>query len=626
MSDKGSDQKHPLPEHHHEKQQLPEHHNEKQYVERVDHVSDGDVHVVKVTHADGVVDFVDAHAVGGSYEDMPKGYFTSYQFIGTMLAASFAAICSYLGWVLPANTLMLINADIGPDPNIGWVATCWTLGCSVGFLLVGRLSDIFGRKWMVLGTQVLSTVAMILGATAHSINQLIAATLLNGLASAGQLSHGIIIGELVPNKLRGPAITLVFLAPTPFAVFGPAIARAFILHTGQGWRWSFYLGIITSVASLALYQFCYHPPSYNQLHVHGKTKMQMFKELDFVGIFLFIAGTVLFLIGMSWGGTTYPWKSAHVVSMIVVGGVTLIAFGLYEQYVFKGQALMPPRLFKNIGYVAIVVIASIGAMIYYSLTVLAPTMIGAIWTTDVMEIGLQCSFVGGGILLGQILAGFGISYIPLVKWQTILASTLAFVFFTALASISESGHASFMALATLGCIAIGYVDNISFPGVTLVLGPEDIGLGTGVLGSIRALAGAVAQALYSSVLNNKLNTYMPQYVAPAATGAGLPESSLPALFAGITAGNFSGVAGATDKVLAVVAAQVKHAYIDSFKMVFYATIPFSVILVISSYWVPNMEEFLHGNVARRLQQMGDKDGEAKEGVSISAVEKETNMV
>jgi len=47
---------------------------------------------------------------------------------------------------LPANTLLLINEDIGPSPNIGWVATVWTLGSSIGFLLVGRLSDIFGRK------------------------------------------------------------------------------------------------------------------------------------------------------------------------------------------------------------------------------------------------------------------------------------------------------------------------------------------------------------------------------------------------------------------------------------------------------------------------------------------------
>jgi predicted acyltransferase len=114
-----------------------------------------------------------------------------------------------------------------------------------------------------------------------------------------------------------------------------------------------------------MYQFFYHPPTYDQLHVHGKTKWQQFKELDFGGLFLFLAGIVLFIIGLSWGGTVHPWSSAYVVCTIVIGLCTLIAFGLYEQYVFKGQALMPPRIFRNVGYVAIVIVATIGAMVYY---------------------------------------------------------------------------------------------------------------------------------------------------------------------------------------------------------------------------------------------------------------------
>lgn len=203
------------------------------------------------------------------------------------------------------------------------------------------------------------------------------------IAAAGQLSFGIVLGELVPNKHRGPIVTLVFMSSLPFAgmsniliprpplyqpsysqspVFGPIIARLFIQNTAAGWRWSYYLGIILSGITVILYQFLYHPPTYDQLHVQGKTKWQQFKELDFVGIFLFIAGVILFLIGLSWGGTTYPWTSPAVICTIVIGALTLVAFGLYEQYVFKGQALMPPRLFKKIEYVAIVMVATIGAM------------------------------------------------------------------------------------------------------------------------------------------------------------------------------------------------------------------------------------------------------------------------
>lgn len=43
-----------------------------------------DVHVVKKVHADGHIDLVDAHAIGGAAENMPKGYYYSIQFIGTV--------------------------------------------------------------------------------------------------------------------------------------------------------------------------------------------------------------------------------------------------------------------------------------------------------------------------------------------------------------------------------------------------------------------------------------------------------------------------------------------------------------------------------------------------------------
>lgn len=358
-------------------------------------------------------------------------------------------------------------------------------------------------------------------------------------------------------------------------VFGPIIARLFIQNTAAGWRWSYYLGIILSGITVILYQFLYHPPTYDQLHVQGKTKWQQFKELDFVGIFLFIAGIIVFLIGLSWGGTTYPWKSAAVICALVLGALTLIAFGLYEQYVFKGQALMPPRLFKKLEFVAIVMVATIAAMgepsstlspstfkyiltwsvtVYYSLTVLWPTILGTVYTTDSLKIGWASSVVGGGILLGQTFGGFAISYIPKVKWQVIIMSVLCTAFLGAEAGLQPDGYATFIALGVLATFVIGWVDNITFPGVTLLWEAQDIGLATGVLGSIRAIGGAVAQALYVSILTNKVGEYLPKYVVPAATSAGLPSSSLPALFAGITAGNFTAVPGITPEIIAAAGA------------------------------------------------------------------------
>lgn len=113
---------------------------------------------------------------------------------------------------------------------------------------------------------------------------------------------------------------------------------------------------------------------------------------------------------------------------------------------------MPPRLFKNVGYVAIVVIAAIGAMVYYSLTVMWPTIIGGVYTSDSIQIGLQSSVVGGGVLLGQCFGGFALSFVPKIKIQVVIASCLAMAFITPLVAMTPDSWAMTIALGTLACI------------------------------------------------------------------------------------------------------------------------------------------------------------------------------
>lgn len=273
-----------------------------------------------------------------------------------------------------------------------------------------------------------------------------------------------------------------------------------------------------------------------------------------------------------------------------------------EGHFCKVQPLMPPRLFKNVGFSAIVAIACVGVSVYYSFTVLWPTIIGSLYTTDSLQIGLQSAVIGGGILLGQVLGGLAIAYVPGVKIQAIVAGCLGMAFITPLITLNENTHAMTIALGVLGCIAMGYVDNIAFPGITLVSEPADIGLATGVMGSLRALAGAFTQTLYISVLNNKLAQAIPSMVGPAALDAGLPLSSLNELLADASAGtSVAQVPGMTSAIEQAVAGATKEAYAAGFRLVFLATIPFSFVLICAACLVPNMEAYLHQDVAKRLQ-------------------------
>lgn len=126
------------------------------------------------------------------------------------------------------------------------MALVWTLCLSVGYTLVGSLSDIFGRRWFFIGASSLAVIGCIVGATAQTVNALIGANVLIGLAASGQLSFNYTIAELVPVKDRFFVLSFVFLFAVPFSSFGPYISRLFIVHTAQSWRWDYYLSIIIS--------------------------------------------------------------------------------------------------------------------------------------------------------------------------------------------------------------------------------------------------------------------------------------------------------------------------------------------------------------------------------------------
>ncbi|KAH3987503.1 hypothetical protein HBH98_024900 [Parastagonospora nodorum] len=577
--------------------------DEKQYQEDVATAGSLTHHPSAGLHHDHIAE----EAIGGHTADLGRSYFTSPSFIGTVIATCLAQISGYLGWVLPANTLTLINAAIGPSPNIIWVGISWTAGFAIGFTLVGRLSDIFGRRWFFIASSVLGLIGTIIGASAQSINMLIATNSINGLAAAGQLSFHISLGELVPNSVRGPVNAFVLSTSIPFAVFGPPVARALYLNTELQWRWCYILGVIVNTLAIVLYYFCYHPPTYEMLHVGGKSKMKQLRTLDWLGIFLFSTGLVVFLIGMNWGGSAYPWKSGHVLGALFAGFATLVAFCFWEAYSGLEYPLIPMRLFKNIPYDANVACASLAAIVYYANSIIWPTMVSSLFTTDVTEIGWLSCAVGGGLLLGQILGGAGVRYVPRMKIQMTVAAVITTAFVAAVAASNANTRNQTTGLLLIGTIAAGYIENLTLSSTAYLWDPADMGLVTGVMGAIRTGLSAIATSMYSSILATESAKYIPQKVIPAVTALGLPSSSLPSLLQSIALGDFSAVPGISPEIIAATGAAVKDAYALSFRTVYLCTLPFGALLIIAGLFSPNVEQYLTDEVARKMHGKTEKN-------------------
>jgi MFS family permease len=239
------------------------------------------IHRLENQHGDHH-DELHSHGFALESEELPRGYFTSLAFIGTFIAIGMNLAASTAGFALVAPALGQINAAIGPSASITWLAYVYTICLAIGLLLVGRLSDLFGRRWFFVVGTFLGLLGGIVGATANTIPVLIGGQTLIGLSACTGYSYAFVVGEIVPVKYRFLANSVIFIFSLPTAGFGAAVSEAFILYTTAGWRWVYYLLIILNGVTCALYAIFYFPPTFKEKH--DGAIMEWVKNFDYVGL------------------------------------------------------------------------------------------------------------------------------------------------------------------------------------------------------------------------------------------------------------------------------------------------------------------------------------------------------
>lgn len=199
-----------------------------------------------------------------------------------------------------APILAQINADLGPDDRYVWIALVYTVCSAVWFPIIGRLGDIFGRRYLMILGNVLAIIGSIICATASNVLVMIGGNVFLGSASAFQLSFSYVLQELLPMKYRYLGSGAIYPWSIPGSGFGPAIAYAFVTHYSVGWRGLYWFLLAINGCGLICWVLFYFPPTFEQKHKQDyDSKMYWVKNFDYVGTFLFAAGFVVFLLGMS---------------------------------------------------------------------------------------------------------------------------------------------------------------------------------------------------------------------------------------------------------------------------------------------------------------------------------------
>lgn len=184
-----------------------------------------------------------SEALATDASKLQSGYFMSPKIVGSFTGTSIVVVATYFQFQALAAVLQsAVYPDIGPSTNVALVSTVWTAAQPIALLLFGRLSDRFGRRNFALGSCVLAIVGGIVAATAQSIETLIAAEVIMGIASGVPAAYPLLAGELVSNKDKYIGTALVVVPNVIATGFGAYIGLALVQVAN--WRWIFYIYII----------------------------------------------------------------------------------------------------------------------------------------------------------------------------------------------------------------------------------------------------------------------------------------------------------------------------------------------------------------------------------------------
>ncbi|KAI8215986.1 Efflux pump FUS6 [Colletotrichum sp. SAR 10_77] len=278
---------------------------------------------------------------------------------------AFGALCTVaLAVAFDATTLSValptMSAELGGTAlEAFWSGTSFLLASTVLQPTVAGLSSIFGRKPLVYVSALFFAAGSVVGAVAKSFRVVIVGRTIQGVGGGGILALcEVIVTDLVPLSVRGQWFSLLSAVWSVGTVTGPLIGAGFAQNVT--WAWIFWINLpIIAVGVVMIFFFL------KQAKIPGDIAGKL-GRFDWLGSFLFTAGSTSFLFGISTGGVMYEWKSFRSLLPLVLGVLILVAFGVWELR-FAKEPMIDKGIFNNWTMVANYIMTVFHGMILWSL-------------------------------------------------------------------------------------------------------------------------------------------------------------------------------------------------------------------------------------------------------------------
>lgn len=421
---------------------------------------------------------------------------------GLLLALLFASLDGFIvGTAMPR-----IVGDLHGFDRYTWVTTGYMLTATVLIPIYGKLSDLIGRKTIIMGCLTIFLIGSALSGLAQSMNQLILFRAAQGLGAGGIMPVSMAaFADLLTPKQRAKWQG-VFLSTTMLSsIVGPVLGGWITDHAS--WHWIFYINLPFGLLALATLAVVMPPLRHSSA----------WPRIDVLGAALLIVGFTPTLLGLSWAGSIYPWGSWQTLAPIGGGLIAVALFILHERRLERrgGEPIVAPSLFANRAYSVSLLCIMIAFMGMAGSLAFLPLYAQGVLRVSATDSGfvltpMLLSLMASMMLTGMIAARTGASRAIAVGGMVVLLVGGALLVRLDL----HSGYVDMVAAIVVIGLGLGAGFGIYSSIVMNALPPWKRGQGMASFDFFQEMGGPLALAVLGPVLAAR---YAPNYHAALAT-------------------------------------------------------------------------------------------------------------
>jgi EmrB/QacA subfamily drug resistance transporter len=405
--------------------------------------------------------------------------------------------------------LPTIVGDLGGDNELyTWVVTIYLLAATITGVFYGKLSDIFGRRPMLLLGITIFLIGSALSGLAWNMESLILFRGIQGIGAGAIFPVSLaVIGDLFSPRERGRYQGLFGAVFGVAAILGPLLGGW--LTDSVSWHWIFYVNI--PIGAVVLWIISRYLPS-----VHGERTT---RNLDYLGAVVFTVAVTFLMLGLT-NKQSADWASVEVGGYLLVAVIVGAIFLWVETR--AAEPIVPLDLFRNRSYAVTILATFLAAIGFFGAIIFLPRWFQFVKGISPTESGLQTLALLAGLIISSIVSGALVTRTGRYKWIVTGALAIMSVGILLLTGLTAGTELPILwAWMFVAGFGIGPTLSVFTIVIQSVVPFDRLGVATGNLTFFRQVGGSVGLAVVGTLFAESFAARL----VPSMEASGVPPQA-----------------------------------------------------------------------------------------------------